>query len=123
MIAMLISCIVKDGNTAMTVMPFVLIIQLVMSGAVFQLKNLSEWISYLTLSKWGLNSIVCIANTSDTVSHGYDMAEIMAPEIWLEGCEAKAGNLLGFLAIMVLFSLLYILLSMLMLRRVDKDQR
>ena len=122
MIAMLISCIVKDGNTAMTVMPFVLIIQLVMSGAVFKLEGMSDLISNLTLSKWGLNSIVCIANTSDSVKLGYDWAEIDG-RTYLPGCEPEAGKLLGFMGIMILFTVLYILLSMLVLRRVDKDQR
>lgn len=123
MIALLISCIVKDGNTAMTVMPFVLIIQLVMSGAVFKLEGAGDVISNLTLSKWGLNSIICIANTSNSVKSSYDSAEIFAERTYLPGCEPEAGKLFGFLGIMLLFTALYILLSMLVLRRVDKDQR
>ena len=45
LIAMLVSCIVKNENEAMTVMPFVLIVQLVMSGAVFELSGVTELIS------------------------------------------------------------------------------
>jgi len=122
MIAMLISCIVRDGNTAMTVMPFVLIIQLVMSGAVFSLSGVSRLISYLTLSRWGLSAILCIANTSSSVDIGYSWADIRGVG-YLEDCEATVGNLLSYVAILLLFTVIYIAVSMLVLRRVDRDQR
>ena len=64
----------------MTIMPFVLIIQLVMSGAVFDLKGITEKISYLTLSKWGLDGICAIANTTDTVYMQYQLSGMETAE-------------------------------------------
>lgn len=116
MLALLLSCIVKNENSAMTVMPFVLIIQLIMSGAVFDLDGLSEWISYATLSKWGLNGICSIANTNLSVRQGN----------WLSGTEeytASSGTLLKCWAILLSFALLYVVLAILVLRQVDKDER
>ncbi len=86
MIALLISSIVKNENTAMTIMPFVLIIQLVMSGSVFELSGASAVVANFTLSKWGLNGICAIANTNQQVYSQYNLAR-------LEGCEPNAENI------------------------------
>lgn len=51
-----ISSIVKTPATAMTVMPFVLIIQLILSGMLFPLSGAADTISNLTISKWGLRA-------------------------------------------------------------------
>ena len=51
-----VSSIVKTPATAMTVMPFVLIIQLVFSGMLFTLSGPVSYLSDITLSKWGLNA-------------------------------------------------------------------
>lgn len=116
MIAVLISSIVKTQNTAMTVMPFVLIIQLVMSGAVFELKGFTSAISWLTVSKWGLNGICAIANTSGGVRDGYIYSRAT-------GANPKVDTLLVVWGVLLLFALVYILLSMLFLRLVDRDER
>ena len=116
MIAVLISSIVRKENTAMTVMPFVLIIQLVMSGTVFHLEGITEMISYFTLSKWGLDGICAIANTTRSVNNGYIFSG-------LDSCDPKASVLLMAWAILLIFSLVYILLSIIVLKRVDKDTR
>ncbi len=116
MIAVLISSIVRKENTAMTVMPFVLIIQLVMSGTVFHLEGITEMISYFTLSKWGLDGICAIANTTRSVNNGYIFSG-------LDSCDPKASVLLMAWAVLLIFSLVYILLSIIVLKRVDKDTR
>lgn len=116
MIAVLISSIVKTENTAMTVMPFVLIIQLVMSGAVFALSGLTKVISSFTISKWGLNAVCALANTDNVVWASYRYSNG-------KGASPEAGTLLMVWAILLAFTLVYIALSMLFLRRVDRDER
>ncbi len=49
-------------TTAMTIMPFVLIIQLIMSGVLFILSGASEVFSYFTLSRWGMAAFGCEAD-------------------------------------------------------------
>lgn len=61
-LGIMVSCIVKNENTAMTVMPFVLIIQLVLSGSIFHIE--SDAIKNLMISKWGQDAICCSANAS-----------------------------------------------------------
>lgn len=55
-----ISSIVKTPATAMTIMPFVLIIQLIFSGMLFSLNGVMSHVASLTLSKWGMNA-TCIS--------------------------------------------------------------
>jgi len=116
MIAIMISCCVKNENEAMTVMPFVLIIQLVMSGSVFELHGISNLISNFTFSKWGLNGIISVANNDFIVKAGYIYAGH-------DGCDSTASNLLGIWLILIGFSLLFIFLSTIILKKVDKDSR
>ena len=154
MLAMLISCIVRSPNTAMTIMPFVLIIQLVMSGAVFTLKGPAETVADFTLSKWGLDGVLAVSCTNDEV---WDSAEeflgrtripekeykqlqedLMTRRITqkeydrkihekidsaLDTIEPKPITLLKADGILIGYSLLYIVLAILALKRVEKDKR
>ena len=65
MMALMVSCIVRTTTTAMTVMPFLLIFQLVFSGGFFELTGIAEKVKYLTLSHWGMNSLCCIGRYNE----------------------------------------------------------
>ena len=60
-LGLMISSISGNPTTAMTIMPFVLIVQLIMSGCLFQLSGASEFISFFTLSRWGMAAFGCEA--------------------------------------------------------------
>ena len=113
MIALLISCIVRNENSAMTVMPFVLVIQLVMSGVIFDLGGLAEIISYVTASRWGVDGIIILARSDmslnlQAIGAGLDYSPGSLPMDWL--------RLLGI-------SAACILIAILVLRLVDRDKR
>ena len=65
MMALMVSCIVRNTTTAMTTMPFLLIFQLVFSGGFFALQGFAEKIQYLTISHWGMNSLCTIGRYND----------------------------------------------------------
>ena len=46
----------------MTVMPFLLIVQLVLSGVLFELKGNLALIAKVTLSKWGMEALGSISD-------------------------------------------------------------
>jgi len=56
LMALMISCIVKTTTSAMTVVPFLLIFQLIFSGGLFDLGSASL-ISAATISHWGMNAL------------------------------------------------------------------
>ncbi len=60
--ALMISSIVHSTTTAMTIMPFMLIFQLVFSGGFFQLNGAAVKITDFTVSKWGLRALCSQGN-------------------------------------------------------------
>lgn len=54
---LLISAISKSGDRAMTIAPFILIIQLLFSGILFSLNGVTEKVSYLTFSRWSMEAL------------------------------------------------------------------
>ncbi|MBR6090145.1 MAG: ABC transporter permease [Anaerolineaceae bacterium] len=62
MLSLWVSCITRSTTTAMTVMPFILIFQLVFSGGIFTLPDWAVKISAVSISNYGLK---CIAAQAD----------------------------------------------------------
>ena len=62
LLALMVSCIVKDTTTAMTVVPFLLILQLIFSGVAFELSGITDKISQFMISRWGIRTICTVAN-------------------------------------------------------------
>ena len=85
--AMMISSVVTNENTAMTVMPFALIVQMIFAGVVFELEGITEKISHITISRWGMNSLCAIADYNDLTFFSYVKEWESTPEnvtkIWL----------------------------------------
>ncbi|MCR5402478.1 MAG: ABC transporter permease [Butyrivibrio sp.] len=63
-LALLVSSIVHSTTTAMTVMPFLLIVQLVFAGF-FSLPESLNGVSDLMISKWGVQCLCAIGNYND----------------------------------------------------------
>ena len=57
MLALLISAFSRTTTTAMTIMPFLLIVQLLFSGAFFSLPSQAMPFTNLTATKWGLTAL------------------------------------------------------------------
>ncbi|MCD8196360.1 MAG: ABC transporter permease, partial [Lachnospiraceae bacterium] len=116
MLALMISCIVRSESTAMTVMPFVLIVQLVMAGTIFELSGLTEMISYFTISKWGFDAVCSIANTNTFLYAAYMAAG-------KSGAEPNMGNLMFAWTFMIAYAVIYIAIGIIALKQVDRDKR
>ena len=63
--ALMVSCIVRTTTTAMTVMPFLLIFQLVFSGGFFELNGIADYVKYATISHWGMDSLCAIGRFNE----------------------------------------------------------
>lgn len=64
-LGLVVSSLVKSGDKAMVAAPFLLIVQLLFSGILFELKGAGEMISYVTFSKWSVDCLCTIANIGD----------------------------------------------------------
>ena len=72
MLGLMISAIADTPTTAMTIMPFVLIVQLILSGVLFPLEGLVGGVANITYSKWGMQAFASNSHilTLPTASQG-----------------------------------------------------
>lgn len=62
MLSLMISAIVTNSTAAMTVMPFVMIIQLVCSGIMFTMSGDAAILTNFTISNWGMRALCSVGN-------------------------------------------------------------
>ena len=113
-----VSCIVKNATTAMTVMPFILIVQLVLCGVLFKLEGIVSNVAKFTISKWGMEAIGAI---SDINSYPYNEMGWMIPE--KEAYLFEKSHVLNSWCIIAIFSVVYLAIGIINLEFVDKDKR
>lgn len=116
-----ISALVKNGDRAMTMAPFVLIVQLLFSGILFKLEGAGSKIAYFTVSKWSVESLGSIAVLNDLpckIERQMPM-ELETEKIFLASAEHLMKNWCILLGIMLFCAVLCTFL----LRRLSKDSR
>ncbi len=126
---MLISSIVKTNELANLIAPIIIIIQLVLSGVLFKLDGgIVEAISKLTISHWGMSALGRIAHLNDMVTRAVfedttgKLAAIM-PTAYESYYTSSTGELLKVWGILLIFIAVFAVLSMLFLRRIERDAR
>lgn len=108
-LGLLISAVVKDENTAMTVMPFALLIEFAMSGMIFDLEGIPVYVSTLTISRWGLDAICTVADVNSMSYFAY--SQIYQP---------TPGTLLPYWMLLLVFAVIYGILTAAALEFIDK---
>lgn len=68
MLGLLVSSFVRNTTLAMTIMPFILIFQLVFSGGFFSLPEWSQPLTDLTISRYGLRSVSALGDYNELPS-------------------------------------------------------
>ncbi len=153
MLGLMISCIVHTPMTAMTVMPFVLIVQLVYANFVIPLDDIGQKLSNITITKWGIQAVCTVSDFNaqessvlltalntmnnkdpeslvsrlqrvlaiDEVSH--KVGTLTASQLQNSNYTFTLGNVLLNWGLLAGFILLYALIGILFLERVDKDKR
>lgn len=91
MLSLFISSVVKNTTAAMTVMPFILIFQLIFSGGLFPLPNVVKPLTYLTISSPGFKVISAETNVNDlpyqAITDMLDMVDDVEFDVELTGAE------------------------------------
>ena len=150
MMALMVSCIVKTTTAAMTVVPFLLIIQLIFSGVAFTLRGAVDTVSKFTISRWGIRTICTVGNFNSLPSITLHAAVnklttvpeirmiykyIRETEIWniIGDASTKnmmnpdyaytASNVWGEWGVLLLMGLVFALVGMIFLEFIDRDKR
>ena len=119
---LVISSMVRTGDKAMAVAPFVLIIQLLFSGILFTLKGAGKVISYCTISRWSVESLGSIAKLNKLelkLQKDYPMLEHEAEAFF----RATKEHVLQSWMILAGMTVLFIGISILLLKNIAKDRR
>lgn len=118
---LLLSGMVKNATTAMTVMPFLLIMQLVMAGVIFELSGAANTLSYVTVAKWGMTALCSCISINDLQLS----SEIQQAVFHHHFTEYSSGlaHLISVWAAMLAIGVICTVLTAFALRLVDKDRR
>ena len=149
--SLFISSIVHSTTTAMTVMPFMLILQLVFSGGAFTLSGPAAALTNITISKYGLvalctqgnynslksvtlwNTIFKIRDSSEELK--YALAEVeragqldnilveSGKAMQVAAYEMTKENIYACWAHLALFAVIFAVLSIIVLEFIDNDRR
>lgn len=136
-LGMAVSSIVKSEKTAMTVMPFILIVQLVLCGMFFPLEGVAVGISNLTISKWGMEAIGSTADMNnmqdpDTLMRAkyeieykgeVDLYELIKDQEYRHEFEASVEHISSVWFILVGYTVLYGVVCVVALKFIEKDKR
>lgn len=126
----MVSSIAGNPTTAMTIMPFVLILQLIMSGVLFELDGVSKIIAYITFSKWGMSAFGSIANmnsdalTLKLVDEVPELGPMLTPRpesMIDEAYNHEASNLLIAWAACLIITVVCIAVSIISLKLKNRD--
>ena len=113
-----VSCIVKTTTTAMTVMPFILIVQLVLCGVLFKLEGIIEYIANITISKWGMQAVGAL---SDINHLQYNELGWVRPE--KDAYLYESTHMMKAWCIIAGFAVIYLIIGIICLEFVDRDKR
>lgn len=118
----IISSMVKTGDKAMALAPFVLIIQLLFSGILFKLEGAGETISYCTISRWSVEALGSIADLNALELRM--QAEIPTlPHEAESFFDATTSHLLMTWGILAGIAVIFVTASILLLKNISKDGR
>ena len=153
MLALMASCIAHTTTAAMTIVPFLLVIQLIFAGSVFPLERSgAKFLANFTISNWGINAVNIAADynsqdsiaiytavnqmkdtTDETLMKVRDVMQIPEVKKKIQGYTAQKlqepkfayekSNLLKCWGILLLFAAIYIIIGTLILEMIDKDKR
>lgn len=149
--SLFISSVVHTTTTAMTVMPFMLIFQLVFSGGAFTLSGPAAWLTNLTISKYGLVALCSQGNYNslksvtlwNTIFRIRESSPELKEALWqieqagqLEEILARSGeamqetayamtksNIYSCWGHLVMFAVIFAVLSIIVLEFIDNDRR
>ena len=124
---LIISSLVRNADRAMAVSPFVLIVQLLFSGAIFTLpEGAGEWFSRLTVSRWAME---CLGDITDLnglprrMAYEDEALAALIPPHYDDLYARGAAHLWHIWVVLGAVAVVCGVISVVVLRSLKKDQR
>lgn len=119
---LMISCLVRKEEAANVLAPYVLIVQLIFSGILFAMEGLADSISYVMISRWGMEALGSTAKLND-LQLKIQMTVPSVPHDFETRFESTAEHLTSVWGVLILFAVVFIFVGNFLLHRVSKDTR
>lgn len=119
---LMISCIVRKEETANVMAPYILIVQLIFSGILFEMEGVADYVSYAMLSRWGMEALGSTSNLNDLPLKLAEQAPMLVKE-FEDGFDSTTEHIFMVWGILLGFSLAFIILGNIFLHRVSKDAK
>ena len=116
---LIVSSIMKNGDRAMAMAPFVLIIQLLFSGVLFSLEGKAELVSKITVSRWSMECLGNITNLNKLTSRLSPQGIHEAEDYYVR----TTTHLCHTWEVLLLIGILCGIISILVLKNLKKDHR
>lgn len=119
---LMISCIVRKEETANVMAPYILIVQLIFSGILFDMEGAANAVSYIMISRWGMEALGSTSKLNDLPLRLAEQAPMLEKE-FEERFDATSEHILMVWGILLIFSIVSIILGNILLHRVSKDSK
>lgn len=116
---LIVSSLMKNGDRAMAVAPFVLIIQLLFSGVLFTLDGMAEHVSKITVSRWAMECLGNITNLNKLTSRLSPGGVHEVEDYYVR----TTTHLTHTWEVLILVAVLCGIISIVVLRSLKKDHR
>ena len=122
MLGLMISCIVKSEQLASQMSPYILIVQLLFSGVLFEMKGAASSMSAFMISRWGMEALGSISDLNGLplrIQEEFPMIPHEADAAFTYTAE----HLTEVWLIMLLFVIVPLVIGMISLYQVKNDKR
>ena len=119
---LMISCIVRKEETANVMAPYILIVQLIFSGILFDMEGAANYVSYIMISRWGMEGLGSTSRLNDLPLKLAEQAPMLEKE-FEDRFDATSEHLIAVWLILLAFSVISVILGNVLLHRVSKDSK
>lgn len=116
-----VSSMFTNADRAMTVAPILLMPQILFSGLAFKLSGITEKVSWLAICRWSMEGYGSTANLN-TLEMSLHEQGINIPHEFEAAYDFTSSHIIKVWLLILAFALLFQIVSVLMLRRIDKER-
>ena len=120
-LGLFVSALFTNADRAMTIAPILLMPQILFSGLIFKLEGVTEFISWVAVSRWSVEGYGTIANLNDLPLR-LQQQGVMIPHEAEQFFEHTAEHLLQSWGILVVYAVSFLILARIALTKIGVEK-
>ncbi|MDJ0795586.1 MAG: ATP-binding cassette domain-containing protein [Calothrix sp. MO_167.B12] len=114
-LSLMISAVVKNENEANSILPLIMIPQIILSGVLFELNNIPAKLSWLTISRWSMGAYGALVDVNKMIPEKTPVTIVKPSEVY----DADWDNLRLNLGILAAHLVVYLVVALIFQKRKD----